>query len=166
MWLNADILKGPLNPTTTPVNATEFLSKASAFANLTLSIGWTTSSTVNASYTETETKEMLNVIQSSNVTQPITFPVRAGIAAESIDELENLLKNVSGSTLTLWSSDGDSVNVTNLRKLISTAGLDKTYVDVPTSLLTELHLETISGSTVSKSILAILLASVLFALVF
>lgn len=168
IWLNADILAGPLNATTIPVNATEFLIKASPFTNSTLSIGWTTNygANISASYREDQIKEMLDTIQSYNVTQNITFPVRAGIAAESISELSNLLKNVFDSTLTLWSSEGDAVNVTNLRKLIQTVGINRTYVDVPQDLLSDLHLETISGSTVQKSFLVTILASVLFALIF
>lgn len=109
---------------------------------------------------------MVDTITANNVTQPITFPVRAGIAAESIEELKTLLKNVSNSTLTLWSSDGDAVNVTNLRKLIETVGISKTYVDVPSDLLKELHLETISGGIVNQALVAMVLAAVIFVIMF
>lgn len=98
--------------------------------------------------------------------QPITFPVRAGLAAESISVLSELLEKVSGSTLTLWSGDGDSVDVKNLKKLIETVGISRTYVDVPSDILSQLHLETISASTVTKSHVVVLIATVLFAVIF
>lgn len=150
MWINADILSGPVNATTTPVDATQFLYLAKQFANSTLSIGWTTnygSDFPPSSYTKQQIDEMVETVRNNNVTQTITFPVRAGIAAESLDHMKLLLQNVSDSTLTIWSSEGDSVNVTNLRSLIKSVGLDKVYVDVPADLRSQLHLDTISSSS-------------------
>lgn len=168
LWLNADILKGPVNATTTPVDATQFLNVSKSFPNATLSIGWTTNYGANFSansYTDEQIKEMLETIQKNNVSQAVTFPVRAGIAAESLENMKQLLSNVSGSTLTIWSSEGDKVNVTNLRKLISSVGLNKVYVDVPEDLQKELHLDTISSSSVTQfscsSLLLVLLTVLL-----
>lgn len=43
VWINADILPGPVEATGTPVNAAQFLSGAAeTFPQSTLSIGWTT----------------------------------------------------------------------------------------------------------------------------
>jgi len=43
VWLNADILQGPVNATKTPINATEFLRNCSEiFPEGTLSVGWVT----------------------------------------------------------------------------------------------------------------------------
>lgn len=64
----------------------------------------------------------------------ITFPVRAGIAAQSQQNLHRLVNSVSQEnnvTLTIWSSANDAVNVDSLRKLIFSFGLDRVYIDVP-----------------------------------
>lgn len=154
LWLNADILSGPVNATTTPVDATQFLAVAKQFKNSTLSIGWTTNYGANfpsSSYSKEQIDEMLATIRNNNVTQIVTFPVRAGIAAESLDNIKVLLQNVSDSTLTIWSSEGDNVNVTNLRNLIKTVGLDNVYVDVPTDLESQLRLDTLSSSSRSAA---------------
>lgn len=153
LWLNADILPGPVNATTTPVDATQFLYLAKQFKNSTLSIGWTTSYGADfppSSYTKEQIDEMLETIKTNSITQTVTFPVRAGIAAESLDNMKLLLQNVSDSTLTIWSSEGDNVNVTNLRNLIKSVGLDKVYVDVPADLQGQLHLDTLSSSSLSS----------------
>lgn len=43
VWLNADILSGPVDSEATPVDATQFIEKAKkAFPESTLSVGWTT----------------------------------------------------------------------------------------------------------------------------
>lgn len=147
--MNADILPGPVNATTTPVDATNFLTIAKHFPNATLSIGWTTNYGANfptSSYTNEQIEQMLQTIQKNNVTQTITFPMRAGIVAEGLENVKLLLGNVSGSTLTIWSSQGDKVNVTNLRGLIKNVGLDKVYVDVPEDLEKELRLDTLASA--------------------
>lgn len=91
---------------------------------------------------------MIKTIQENNVNQTVTFPVRAVFAAESLETIKSLLTKISNSTLTIWSSEGDNVNVTNLRTLIKTVGLDKVYIDVPQDLEKQLHLDTISSSAV------------------
>lgn len=154
LWINADILSGPLNAATIPVDATQFLYLAKQFRNSTLSIGWTTNYGAHfppTSYSNEQIRDMLETIRKNDVTQTITFPVRAGIAAESLDNMKVLLQNVSDSTLTIWSSENDAVNVTNLRELIKTVGLDKVYVDVPDDLRNQLRLDTLSSSSLSCS---------------
>lgn len=144
IWINADILEGPNTTDTTPVNATRFLNGASDFENSTLSIGWTTTS--EGAYTQDNVDEMLAVIQENDVKQNITFPVRACLAAKSIDVLVNLTSAVANSTLTIWqSNESDEVDVDELRELIQKIGLNKTYIDVPVSLLNQLHLDDLSG---------------------
>ncbi|KAJ8951027.1 hypothetical protein NQ318_006412 [Aromia moschata] len=149
LWLNADILSGPINATTEPVDAAQFLASASQFNYTVLSIGWTTEYGANmtGSYNDSQVTSMLNAISQNNVTHNITFPVRAGLAAESLSQMQNLVANVTNSTLTLWSSEGDSVNVTNLRTLIGQIGIRKIFVDVPEDLRSQLRLDTLpSGS--------------------
>jgi len=43
IWLNADVLKGPINSTMEPINGTSFISLAKRYlSTATLSLGWTT----------------------------------------------------------------------------------------------------------------------------
>lgn len=91
---------------------------------------------------------MLAVIQANNVKQNVTFPVRACLAAKSIDVLVNLTSAVANSTLTIWqSSESDVVDVDDLRELIQKIGLNKTYIDVPVNLLNQLRLNDINGGS-------------------
>ncbi|XP_034950871.1 protein FAM151B [Chelonus insularis] len=154
VWLNADILRGPVNATTAPVNAQEFLSKASKnFSESTLSIGWTTKygQSVNISegnYTKEQIEEMMNTVV--NVTQTITYPVRAGLIINTDIHLwENLLKNTSAqkSTLTIWSNGNDSVDAKKLSTFIKTIGVDKVYVDVPSDLFQKLDISAANAKT-------------------
>ena len=150
VWLNADIISGPVNDSiTTPVNPEKFFAGCAQFKKAVLSIGWTTkwSTTFNnGSYTRKETNAMLDVIKANNVTQTgqsITFPVRAGIAANSLDELHDLVEAVSYTndcTLTIWSSPHDFVNIEKLRQLIYSFGFDRVYLDVPPEVSNQLDL--------------------------
>ncbi|KAF9813243.1 hypothetical protein SFRURICE_019724 [Spodoptera frugiperda] len=105
IWLNADILPGPVDATTKPVDPVKFLKLGSKHACAVLS-------------------------------------VRAGLAANSQPVLLDLLRETSSlnSTMTVWSSEGDHVEVDRLRALILTVGLERTYLDVPQELAGKLHL--------------------------
>lgn len=150
IWLNADIIKGPVNQDSSiPVDPERFFAGCSYFPQAVLSIGWTTRWTSeynNGSYTPEEIEAMQKAIKSNNVTesgQPITFPVRAGIAANSIEGLHDLVRSINDtndSTLTIWSSENDYVDVDKLRKLIFSFGLDRVYLDVPEELSSKLDL--------------------------
>lgn len=84
--------------------------------------------------------------KANNVTetkQPITFPVRAGIAANSREQLHDLVRSVNDTnecTLTIWSSENDYVDVPKLRELIFSFGFERVYLDVPDSLASKLDL--------------------------
>lgn len=84
---------------------------------------------------------MEEVLKRHQVKQPVTFPVRAGMAANSGITLAHLKSNVPNSTFTIWSSDTDAVNVNNLREVIlNVLGIGRVYVDVPKSLSDKLQL--------------------------
>ncbi|KAH0999507.1 hypothetical protein HUJ04_005280 [Dendroctonus ponderosae] len=102
-----------------PVDASRFLDVAKSLPKSILSLGWTTAydSNSNGSYESSQIQEMIDVIRSHNITQEITFPVRAGLAARSLEQLTNLTESIEKSTLTIWSSDGDNVSVEDLRLL-------------------------------------------------
>lgn len=144
VWINADIISGPVNASTTPVDPVRFLNGSRLFSNSVLSIGWTTDYGFinnNASYTNDQVENMLNAIKDNEVTLPITFPVRAGIAANSLENMQKLMASVQNSTLTVWSSALDYVDVEKLRIVIFTVGLDRVYVDVPEELMNKLDLD-------------------------
>ncbi|KAG5895535.1 hypothetical protein JTB14_010679 [Gonioctena quinquepunctata] len=142
VWLNADILPGPVNLTVVPVNAAQFLSQAKLITNAALSLGWTTFVTNGTgSYTNVQIDDMIKTINSHNVTNEITFAVRSALAAESLPQMKKLLTGIPGSTLTLWSAETDKVNVQKLRSLVANIGVSKLFIDVPDNLMKELHLD-------------------------
>lgn len=67
VWINADIIAGPLNSTeSTPVNATRFLNGCKLLTSSTLSIGWTTrwgSDFDEGSYNDTQIDNMIDAIE-------------------------------------------------------------------------------------------------------
>ena len=86
---------------------------------------------------------MLNAIKDSNVSNEITFPIRAGIAAQSITQLDHLynsLKDTNICTFTIWSSATDYVDAVKLCNLIHHFGFEKMYMDVPEVLSSRLDL--------------------------
>lgn len=155
VWINADIIPGPVNNTQTePVDPDRFFSGCQKLANSTLSIGWTTrwgSNFTDGSYTPEQITKMVTAIRNNgmdNGYHPITFPIRAGIAAQSLTNLQALIKTISASshpTFTIWSSPNDTVNIDRLREFIFTIGLDKVYIDVPDDVFNRLDLNNVPG---------------------
>ncbi|CAG9579052.1 unnamed protein product [Danaus chrysippus] len=145
LWLNADILPGPIKATTKPVDAEKFIQLASKHPRAVLSIGWTTNyggNITEGEYSREQIGSMLRLVNEHNVNQTVTFPVRAGLASNSQPVLLDLVRETSSlnSSITVWSSEGDNVEVDRLRALILTMGLEKTYLDVPHELAAKLHL--------------------------
>ena len=148
VWINADIYRGPLNNTLTmPVDADVFFQGTKSLPNATLSTGWTTrwgSNFTEGVYTTEQVTQMIDGIKKHDIKNPLTFPVRAGIASQSISTLSRLydaLKDSNDVTFTIWSSENDNVDVENLRKMIFHFGLDRVYVDVPEALSEKLRLD-------------------------
>uniref|UniRef100_A0A1L8D9G2 Menorin-like domain-containing protein n=1 Tax=Nyssomyia neivai TaxID=330878 RepID=A0A1L8D9G2_9DIPT len=149
VWLNADIISGPVDSTGVPVDANSFLSDCRHFPGAVLSIGWTTrwgADFTEGSYTDAQIAGMTSAIRDNGIpasNHPITFPVRAGIAAQSQTQLAKLVREFNQTntvTLTIWSSENDRVDVRKLRELIFDVGIDKVYVDVPKDLMDQLDL--------------------------
>ena len=156
VFLNADILSGPVNSTDTPVDAVSFLSAAKAYPNYTLSIGWTTRygvkpNVTEGSYTKEQVQAMIDTVKGQNITQPITYPVRAGLAANDIEVMKSLIQKSSQKdvSLTIWSSEGDKVDAQKLSTLIKEIGVKKVYVDVPADLMKQLQLSGASSLSVT-----------------
>lgn len=123
--------------------------------NATFSIGWTTNVYIvlglpfwplKARYSQNHVDAMIKAIEENNINgsnHPITFPIRAAIAAESKDVLHHLfdrLREQNKVTFTIWSPAKDRVNVAKLRNLILSFGTDKVYVDVSKKLKDQLKL--------------------------
>lgn len=90
---------------------------------------------------------MIEVLNEHNISNRITFPVRALFAAESGDQMSKLLDDRKNSTLTLWSGPNDNVNVDKLRKMIANVGVHRMFVDVPEELKSKLRLHDLPKST-------------------
>lgn len=66
VWINADILKGPLNSTGVPVDANRFLTGCKSLTSSVLSIGWTTlwgNNFTVGTYDDTQINEMIETIK-------------------------------------------------------------------------------------------------------
>ncbi|XP_011702125.1 PREDICTED: protein FAM151B isoform X2 [Wasmannia auropunctata] len=152
VFLNADILSGPVNATL-PLVGKEFIKEANdIIPDAILSIGWTTRygkefNITKGRYSAEQLKKMVDTVAESRVTQPVTYPVRAGLAVNDIDAMKALLKNTKNATLTIWSAEGDSVDPAKLSKLIKEVDIDKVYVDVPNDLRSKLNLSGASAMT-------------------
>ncbi|KAK7069768.1 hypothetical protein SK128_015090 [Halocaridina rubra] len=136
LWLNADILKGPVGDTRDPVDADKFLTLCMEyFPQATLSVGWTTKYTTSddedALYTKATVEEMVTTLEEKNVAQPVTFPIRAAFVPRSLDNLDWLVETVPDSTITVWSSESDTVDIQALLALRSLIGHDAVYYDLP-----------------------------------
>ncbi|KAH8281711.1 hypothetical protein KR054_002429 [Drosophila jambulina] len=150
IWINADILSGPVEQNkSVPVDPDRFFAGCMRYKQAVLSIGWTTNWGADfrdGEYTEAQCENMLETLSANNVLstgQSITFPVRAGIAANSEEQLHRLVAAVNEtneSSLTIWSSAGDYVDVAKLRKLIFGFGVERVYLDVPEELASQLDL--------------------------
>ncbi|XP_053683982.1 protein FAM151B isoform X2 [Sabethes cyaneus] len=146
-WINADILPGPVNNTVTvPVDPARFFHSVKSLSSVAVSIGWTTkwgNDPNEGQYSEENILQMIDTIKVNKVDLDITFPIRAGIAANSQKELTELYSALSDTnkvTFTIWSSAGDAVNVEKLNRFIADLGEDKIYVDVPEELKEQLNL--------------------------
>ena len=143
VWIHADIVEGPIGAATSPVDPVQYLNASAALENCTVSVGWTTNLSPNetGSYSQDHIKNMTDTIKNNPIDSPVTFALRAALAANSISEISNLLGMFRTSTIAIWSRVEDNVDVEKLRKLIFEVGLNRTYVDVPKSLEERLRLD-------------------------
>ncbi|KAM3843773.1 protein FAM151B isoform 1-T1 [Vipera latastei] len=115
IWINADILLGPKGNHPV-VDAKGFLDTViSSFPDVTLSLGWTTgriNSKCNTGYSIAMVEEMAAICR--DLTQPITFAVRADLVCRSISELLWLLQQSDRYTLTIWTGKDDEYSVDDL----------------------------------------------------
>ncbi|KAG7161241.1 protein FAM151B-like isoform X2 [Homarus americanus] len=136
LWLNADILKGPVESTAVPLDAGKFLTWCSeSFPQATLSIGWTTRFTSAddeaGAYTKEMVEEMSDTLEANSIAQPITFPIRAAFVGQSLESLEWLVDNIPDCSVSVWSSPSDDIDVQALIALRENVGSDTVYFDLP-----------------------------------
>lgn len=167
IWINADILRGPINAQFKPVDPEEFLKGCRELTNATISPGWTTQLVPflqKGAYYPPHINQMIETLETHqiiNSTHPVTFPVRAAIATQSKDTLIDLLNRMNrtergSATLTIWSSAEDKVNITALRDLIVSVGLDRVYVDVPSKIYNKLNLPSSASTLVHFGIINVI----------
>ncbi|XP_049722798.1 protein FAM151B isoform X3 [Elephas maximus indicus] len=93
VWINADILPGP-NGSGKVVDAKLFIDTVTSFfPDVTFSLGWTTGwhpQKVNEGYSWPMVEEMEYICH--ELSQPVTFPVRAALVGQSCSQLLWLLK--------------------------------------------------------------------------
>jgi hypothetical protein len=138
-----------------PVDPKVFFEGCKKFDGPVLSIGWTTnwgSNFTEGSYTDQQIDAMIASIKDNNVSDTeITFPVRAGIVAQSLDQMLRLhnavLETKNNVTFTVWSVATDNVDIENLRKFIFKIGLEKVFVDVPEEVSSKLRLDSEPSSS-------------------
>ncbi|KAK9507972.1 hypothetical protein O3M35_007727 [Rhynocoris fuscipes] len=96
---------------------------------------------------------MIDALNRNLVTSPVTYAVRAAIAAQSHEALSNLIESsVPGSTLTIWcSSNTDKTDVNLLKELIHKIGSDKIYLDLPPDMMIALAYPTGNEADINKS---------------
>ncbi|XP_056395273.1 protein FAM151B [Hyla sarda] len=130
VWINADILTGPGGNVS--VDATEFLQVVTSFfSDVTLSLGWTTAwhpDKPNEGYNWEMVREMENICK--NLSQPVTFPVRAALVRQSWPQLQWLLQSSDRYSLTVWSGKDDIYPVEDLLYIREHTGEDRIFYDV------------------------------------
>lgn len=137
IWLNADILPGPCyDKICVPVDHFRFLSFCKKyFPKATLSISWTTGYNMTPAdnyYNWSQVISMGKLV--SQISQPITFPIRAVLVKRSWEQIHWLLDLSETFTITIWSSVSDKVDVQDLVRLRGSV-LDKrrVFYDLPPS---------------------------------
>lgn len=137
IWFNADVLPGPCQKETFCGDAIDphtFLSLcAKYFPSAVLSVGWTTGEHISVEKDRYEwhfVEPMRDLLL--DVSQPITFPIRANMIGNSIEQIIWLLSLSDQYTLTIWSTIYDKPNMKDLVTLRNKVH-DKTriFYDLP-----------------------------------
>ncbi|XP_004642658.1 protein FAM151A [Octodon degus] len=132
VWINADILPGPNNFISVPVNATQFLALVQEkYPRTTLSVGWTTlyaPPLFTSPYTKAMLEEMQDLVGA--VPQKVTFPVRAVMVRAAWPHFSWLLDQSDRYTLTLWQGTTDPVSVDDLLYIRDNTETHRVYYDL------------------------------------
>jgi len=136
--LNADILQGPNNNVTKPVDANDFIKYFTPIKNAILSPGWTTGFTNESSgYTWEHVHKMSSLMRTTE--QFVTFPIRASLASLSEEQLIWLIKqDMERYSLTVWTTKSDTYSVKSLSFLRKYK--KNVFYDLPENEIEELKL--------------------------
>ncbi|XP_063853732.1 protein FAM151B-like isoform X1 [Scylla paramamosain] len=144
VWLNADILPGPVDSPASPVPADDFVSTCvEMFPQATLSLGWTThippgsGGAMTSGYSRADVDRMCEILDTHSVTQPVTFPIRAAFLPLSLEVLEALLDQIPDSTITIWSLESDPFDPLAIVTLRDLLGADAVFLDLPETQMTQ-----------------------------
>ena len=134
IWLNADILHGPCDVSCDAVDPHTFLALCTKyFPKATLSLGWRTNkhpSVSNDYYKWSFVQPMKELL--SNITQQVTFPVRANLVGKSLAQILWLLTLSPNYTLTVWSATFDEPNIDDLITLHNAVSSKRSiFYDLP-----------------------------------
>jgi len=139
--LNADILVGPEDPLSFPVNASRFTELCSKYdQESVLSLGWTTTKAKDSEHPQGYTWEMVTEMHTivKNLKHRVTFPVRASLVAASRAQLLWLLNLNSDYSLTVWHSSDDLYDVKSMSFLRDKKYIGRVYYDLPDRQIMEL----------------------------
>ncbi|XP_060764012.1 protein FAM151B isoform X2 [Neoarius graeffei] len=149
VWINADILPGP-GGTNAPLDAQAFLQAVAMKAEGdVLSLGWTTGWSPNKNnpgYSWEMVQQMEAVCK--DLTQPVTFPVRAALLPQSFAQFQWLLQQSDRYTLTIWTGKSDVLNVEDLLPYRQNFSKSRIYYDLLESQISKF--KSLPGYTVSK----------------
>ena len=137
VWFNADVLPGPCNKDTecndAVIDPHVFLSLcAKYYPSAVLSLGWTTGEHIFVEKDHYEwhfVKPMKDLL--SNVPQAITFPIRANLIGNSMEQIIWLLSLSDQYTLTIWSTNFDKPNMKELVNLRNKVHKSRIFYDLP-----------------------------------
>ena len=138
VWLNADIMSGPnVAVNDKHINATLFKQSVNRyFPQATLSLGWTTAWNAtgeNSVYSRQMVEDMHAFCQ--DITQPVTFPLRAVMVRKSWSDLTWLLSQSQSYSLTIWVGKTDQTDPDDLVYVRNIGQMDKIYYDLPMDLM-------------------------------
>ena len=141
VWLNADILNGPINSTAEPVKAQTLFELGQYFPRFEFSLGWTTNIVKERDgfYSTGNIDEMLHILKLYDKlleNRKITFALRTIFAIRSTHNIQRLLNETNGSTVTLWTAlKTDILECDPIKRLVRTIGVEKCYFDLPNEII-------------------------------
>jgi len=137
VWFNADVIPGPCHQDTecndAVIDPHVFLSLcAKYYPSAVLSVGWTTGEHI---FVEKDFYEwhFVNPMKDllSDVSQAITFPIRANMVGNSMEQITWLLSLSDQYMLTIWSTNFDEPNMKELVSLRNRVDKSRIFYDIP-----------------------------------
>ena len=143
VWLNADVLRGPVDAPQEPVDVDAFLRLCAEYVpSATLSLGWKVHVPEGykggGAYEMGHAKEMVQAMRRGAGRGDVTFPVFALFASstESVKTFQWLLGEVPRGSLTVWGGTRDAPyhDRRGLAGLKALLGAERVFYDLPYDL--------------------------------